>query len=597
MFWKKSLKSKIVLFNFAVGLISGVLVLSLVYMIGTHTLKQSIGSSFREVAESTGGALQNMIYHHLEEARLLASSASVVSIVDESNSFYTGENPEAVQERVLEIERRWLHAQGADAYLMEVLSNRASLYLREFFNPDAGDSAYHSVLVTNIQGAVVSSVERPNHYYYGDQAWWQEAYYHGAGKLFVGTIEMDPDLGKKVFVISAPIMKKGKAIGVLALVHNVDIFFQALTSAQIGETDHTMLMGSNGTLLFCPIHPLEEHQLSPALIQAITPETAGWTASRVDVHYPGVETINGHAPVEITFDLGIENFGGEKWFIFTSQDPRETYAPIWTLITWMAVAGLVGVIVFALLGIIISSRIVRPIRELQKGAETIGGGNLNYRITIHTGDEIEDLASKFNKMASKLKLFYIGLEEDVRKKGWKIEHQSRELLILYSIAAILNKPLHLKELLSETLHKMLEVMEADAGIIWMPEDLAGKLTVTASRLQPLSSEAMEVLVEVIHHLSQEIMLTGETWTSENIAVDGRLEKFAPIATASFTSLVGIPLRARNKCLGVLYILYRDVHALTTREEQLMASVGDQIGVAIEHALTIQPSQEDSSTKA
>jgi len=66
-------------------------------------------------------------------------------------------------------------------------------------------------------------------------------------------------------------------------------------------------------------------------------------------------------------------------------------------------------------------------------------------------------------------------------------------------------------------------------------------------------------------------------------VDARLEKFGPVDT-SFMSLVGIPLRSRNKVLGVLYVLYRSIHALTSREEKLLASVGNQIGVAIEHAL-------------
>jgi len=356
-----------------------------------------------------------------------------------------------------------------------------------------------------------------------------------------------------------------------------------VTTAKAGRTDHTMLAGSNGHVLFCPVHPLERHQLMPQLAQEIFKEASGWTATRADVHYPGTEALNGYAPVGITFKLNSNAFGGEKWDIFTSQDPQETYAQVYTLLTWISTAGVIGIGFFAFLGFLIATNIVRPIQELQKGAETIGGGNLNYKISIQTGDEIEDLANKFNKMANKLKLFYIGLEENVKEKGWKIEHQSKELFTLYSIASILNKSLTLKELLNEALHKMLEVMEADAGVIWMSEDLTGKLTITATRIQPLPPEAMKTLVELIHHLSQEIIRTGRIWDSENISVDGRLEKFGPIETP-FVSLVGIPLRSRNKVLGVLYVLHKSIYALTTREEKLLTSVGNQIGVAIEHTL-------------
>lgn len=593
---RKSLKSKIAFFNITAAVISGLLVLTFIYLIGTHTLKQTIGASFREVAEATAGTLQTLVNNHVEEARLLAASASIVSVVEESNAFYAGEDPQATQKRILEIEDRWVHAQGVNAYLLEVLNNRASLFLADFFGTDQEDakSPYHDILVLNQQGAVVAAIQKPHHYYYGDHAWWQEAYDGGKGKLYVGTLETDPDFKKRVFTVATPILKGDHAIGVLAIIHNVEIFLEALTSAQVGKTDHAMLVGSSGQLLFCPTHSVESHQLAPQLTEAIFQETPGWTATRQDVHYPGAEAINGFAPVGITFQLGPENFGGEKWYILTSQDPQETYAPVYTLLAWIAVAGVIGIMVITVLGFSFSTKIVQPIQELQKGAETIGGGNLNYRIAIRTGDEIEDLAIKFNKMASKLKLFYIGLEEDVKEKGWKIEHQTKELFILYSIASILNKPLSLKELLNETLHKMLEVMEADAGVIWMSEDLTGQLTVTASRIEALTPDAMKSLVELIHRLNHQIIQSGELWDTENISVDPRLEPFGPLDVA-FMSLVGIPLRARNKVLGVLYILYRNVHALTTREEKLLSSVGDQIGVAVEHTLLATQPHPESGT--
>jgi HAMP domain-containing protein len=587
-FFKKSLKGKILLFNLTVGLISGIFVLSTIYFIGTYTLKKSIGSNFQQVAEATAANLETLINYHIEESHLLATSSSILSMVEESNTSYAGEDPQAIRQRITEIEDRWVHAQGVDAYLLEVLNNKASLYLKNFFSQHdqkaAEKNPYHAILVINQQGAVVAAIQRPNHYYYGNRTWWQEAYHQGQGKLFVGPIETDPEGKQKIFVISTPIMKDGKAIGVLSMIHNVDVFFNPVTTARVGKTGHTMLAGSNSNqVLFCPVHPLENHHLTSQLTHEIFRDSSGWTATQADVHYPGAEAINGYTPVSITFELGPGNFGDEKWYIFTSQDPKETYAPIYTLLAWISLAGFIGIGIFVFLGLLISTNIVRPIQELQKGAETIGGGNLNYRITLHTGDEIEDLANKFNKMANKLKLFYIGLEENVKEKGWKIEHQSKELFTLYSIAAILNKSLSLKELLNETLHKMLDVMEADAGIIWMSEELTGRLTITATRIQPLPPEAMKTLVELIHHLSQEILKTGKLWDSENISVDGRLEKFGPVET-TFMSLVGIPLRSRNKVLGVLYVLHKSIHALTSREEKLLTSVGNQIGVAIEHAL-------------
>lgn len=44
------------------------------------------------------------------------------------------------------------------------------------------------------------------------------------------------------------------------------------------------------------------------------------------------------------------------------------------------------------------TRIVNPINALSTAVENVGRGDLNVRVAIHTGDEIEDLADAFNKM-------------------------------------------------------------------------------------------------------------------------------------------------------------------------------------------------------
>jgi nitrate/nitrite-specific signal transduction histidine kinase len=61
-----------------------------------------------------------------------------------------------------------------------------------------------------------------------------------------------------------------------------------------------------------------------------------------------------------------------------------------------------------------SGLLIRSIKKLQNGAEIIAGGNLDHRIDIHTGDEIEQLAKSFNIMGEKLKGFYTALEDNVR---------------------------------------------------------------------------------------------------------------------------------------------------------------------------------------
>ena len=579
--WRPRLKTRLGLFILIAGLVSGAVTLGFIYFIGTSTLKEAIGRSFQELASTTSASIDTLIGHHVEEARLLASAQSVLSVVEESNAFYGSDPPEEVRRRIAEIDERWRRAQGVDAYFLEIQGNRATAYLQDFAAQTPDPSLYRAIFVTNAYGALVAAVGRPMRYAYGETGWWIQAYHGGQGRLFVSGVESDPDLGIDVIVVATPIVKDKRTVGVLGMVHHADTFLRGVTSAKIGRTDHTMIVTDRGDVVFCPASPAKDHALAPEQIAAVTRDEKGWSATTADVHFPRRESLNGHAPVSISRTLGGENFGGRRWFVVTSQDPRESYAPVYTLLRWTAVAGAAGTLIVSLLGLLIARRIVRPIQALKTGAELIGLGNLNHRIEIATGDEIEDLANQFNKMAHKLKLFYIGLEENVKEKSWKLEHQNKELFILYSIAATLNQALPLKDLLDDTLNKMLDVMEADGGIIWMADPPPGSSPITATKLPVLSPGQMSSLIELIHHISRTVRESGELWTTENLAVDGRLDQLR-YSDPGFISLAGIPLTSRDHVLGILFLLYRDIRALTSREEKLLASVGAQIGVTIEH---------------
>ncbi len=65
------------------------------------------------------------------------------------------------------------------------------------------------------------------------------------------------------------------------------------------------------------------------------------------------------------------------------------------------VGGLMVLVAF--LAFFLSKRlIVKPIEKLSRGAERIGGGDLDHRINIETHDEIAELADEFNRMAEGL---------------------------------------------------------------------------------------------------------------------------------------------------------------------------------------------------
>ena len=93
------------------------------------------------------------------------------------------------------------------------------------------------------------------------------------------------------------------------------------------------------------------------------------------------------------------------------------------------------VLFFVVLALVIAfsvqlSRVMtRPVEALNNGTLALGRGDLGYRVDIRTGDEFEDLAGSFNRMASDLKKNMEELEKTTAEK----ERYAREMEIARSI--------------------------------------------------------------------------------------------------------------------------------------------------------------------
>ena len=83
---------------------------------------------------------------------------------------------------------------------------------------------------------------------------------------------------------------------------------------------------------------------------------------------------------------------------------------------------LVAVVPVALLIILffmstnLSRRFVKPINELSVGVKEISGGKLDKKLDIHTGDEIEHLATCFNGMTDEIKTYMANLEKETAER-------------------------------------------------------------------------------------------------------------------------------------------------------------------------------------
>ena len=131
------------------------------------------------------------------------------------------------------------------------------------------------------------------------------------------------------------------------------------------------------------------------------------------------------------------------WVVLVEQPLAEAYAPLYAAMGRTAVLFLGAVALAALASLALARHVARPIRALREGAARIGAGALDHRLDVRTGDELQDLAEEFNRMAGRLAESYAGLEHKVAERTRELEraNQARSRL-LRAASHDLRQPLH-----------------------------------------------------------------------------------------------------------------------------------------------------------
>ena len=169
---------------------------------------------------------------------------------------------------------------------------------------------------------------------------------------------------------------------------------------------------------------------------------------------------------------------GTKWFIISEWPWEDAFSVVGVMVTSFLGIILVSLVLLIFSSLFFARLVVRPVEILSQGADEISKGNLNYKIHIKTGDELEKLGERFNKMIQVLR-------ENKKLRDEFVFIAAHELrapvtIVKYYLSMILNgdfgevgeemkKPLEVSQKLNERLVKLvqdlLEVARGEAGKI------------------------------------------------------------------------------------------------------------------------------------
>ena len=285
-------------------------------------------------------------------------------------------------------------------------------------------------------------------------------------------------------------------------------------------------------------------------------------------NFAGQKVFPAYAPIP---DLG--------WAVLVERPADEAYAPLYASILRSSVLLLLGFGIALLASLLIGRRVVRPVGVLRRGAAHIGAGALDHRIDVRTGDELEDLAESFNRMAAQLQESYASLERKVV-----------EARTLYEIGQEINAQVALEPTLHLIVERARDLLQADVSLLALREDGSDTFGIQAYR-GTITEEIAGLRFKPGEGLGGRVVVTGTP-----VLVGEHREEFpespflAIVQNAELRSAVAVPLRARDMVIGVLYVHSRAPHKFRKDNQQLLSALADQAAIAIAKAKLYQDLQ-------
>jgi len=427
-----SIKRRIIIIICSAILIMIFVGVTLAYVFGYGLLHDVIGRQHVQISQLLGVYINTSLGGEVEDAKVYTTRSLWKDAVIESNSKYGSMSPEAIEKKLLDMDKAWIPAGKDSALLKEYLGNRISLGMRDILKTRGNIS---ELFITDRYGGLVASSGKTSDFYQADEAWWQEAYNNGKGNIFVGDVEFDESSASWVVPIAVPIKDAdGNVIGVFKDCINLYRFFSTLGAFRIGKSGHAILTDAKGDILY-------HHDLEPTKTRLCSREEMKKLLSKKDKFFAFRNPQFHEKNAFVAYSIITPPYLTEKainWVIFIVQDQEETFDPLYRFIGEFAFVAIFLILIAIPVGAFFGGLIARPIRELHRATEHIQAGDWDYQIDIKTGDEIEQFADTFRDMINnirdkqkQLQSFSLGLEEKVKERTKELtESQEATMNIL-----------------------------------------------------------------------------------------------------------------------------------------------------------------------
>jgi signal transduction histidine kinase/HAMP domain-containing protein len=400
-----------------------------------------------------------------------------------------------------------------------------------------------------------------------------------AGKVYHGPVKFRKESEPYMTIAIAG---SGKDAGVTVAAVNLKFIWDVVSQIKIGKAGHAFVVDAQGVLIAHPDISLVLQKTTFAGLEQVqsalaAPPAPGERREQVTIahDFKNRRVMTAYATI-----------ASLRWSVFVEQPLEEAFESLYASIQRTIALVVLGVLLAVTVSLVLARRMVTPIQALQAGAARIGTGELDQRIDVRTGDELEALADQFNSMAGQLKESYAGLERKVdertRELTESLEQQTATAEILRVISS---SPTDIQPVLDAVAENAAHICAAAEAHIRLVE---GATLRVVSRFGSAPLGVPDVIPLNRDFPAGRSIIERRTIHIDDLATVRETE--FPEVGRETRSLLVTPLVREGVPLGAILVRRVEQQAFTERQIELLKTFADQAVIAIENVRLFQELQ-------